>query len=112
MHEWSESQLMIRDTVRQFVENEIAPHVEDLEHGERKAHRPPANNKNGHGRCASLRFIRHGPRVSLMRGFCQWAVGAWTQRDGVVGLAVDSVFNSAQAENWTFEYLNLGAERT
>jgi len=34
MHEWSESQLMIRDTVRQFVENEIAPHVEDLEHGD------------------------------------------------------------------------------
>ncbi len=34
MHEWSESQLMIRDAVRQFVENEIAPHVEDLEHGD------------------------------------------------------------------------------
>jgi hypothetical protein len=24
MHEWSESRLMIRDAVRQFVENEIA----------------------------------------------------------------------------------------
>ncbi len=34
MHEWSESQLMIRDAVRQFVENEIAPHVEELEHGD------------------------------------------------------------------------------
>jgi len=34
MHEWSESQLMIRDAVRKFVENEIAPHVEELEHGD------------------------------------------------------------------------------
>lgn len=34
MHEWSESQLMIRDAVRNFVENEIAPHVEALEHGD------------------------------------------------------------------------------
>lgn len=34
MHEWSESQLMIRDAVRSFVENEIAPHVEALEHGD------------------------------------------------------------------------------
>ena len=34
MHEWSESQLMIRDAVRQFVEKEIAPHVEELEHGD------------------------------------------------------------------------------
>ncbi|MBB84663.1 MAG: acyl-CoA dehydrogenase [Deltaproteobacteria bacterium] len=34
MHEWSESQLMIRDAVRQFVENEIAPNVEELEHGD------------------------------------------------------------------------------
>ena len=34
MHEWSESQLMIRDAVRNFVENEIAPRVEELEHGD------------------------------------------------------------------------------
>jgi alkylation response protein AidB-like acyl-CoA dehydrogenase len=33
MIEWSESQLMIRDAVRRFVEAEIAPHVEELEHG-------------------------------------------------------------------------------
>lgn len=34
MFEWSESQLMIRDAVRRFVEAEIAPHVEELEHGD------------------------------------------------------------------------------
>jgi hypothetical protein len=34
MIEWSESQLMIRDAIRGFVEAEIAPHVEELEHGD------------------------------------------------------------------------------
>ena len=34
MIEWSESQLMIRDAVRKFVEAEVAPHVEELEHGD------------------------------------------------------------------------------
>ncbi|MGH2603335.1 MAG: acyl-CoA dehydrogenase family protein, partial [Dehalococcoidia bacterium] len=33
MHEWSETELMIRDAVRQFVDNEIRPHVDDLEYG-------------------------------------------------------------------------------
>jgi alkylation response protein AidB-like acyl-CoA dehydrogenase len=34
MIEWSESQLMVRDMVRKFVEAEIAPKVEELEHGD------------------------------------------------------------------------------
>src|SRR3954469_23073047 len=34
MFEWSEEQLMIRDAVRQFVEAEIKPRVEELEHGD------------------------------------------------------------------------------
>ena len=34
MIEWSESQRMIRDMVRKFVEAEIAPNVEALEHGD------------------------------------------------------------------------------
>jgi alkylation response protein AidB-like acyl-CoA dehydrogenase len=34
MFEWSEEQLMIRDAVRQFVEAEIAPKREELEHGD------------------------------------------------------------------------------
>jgi acyl-CoA dehydrogenase len=34
MFEWSEEQRMIRDAVRQFVDKEIKPHVEDLEHGD------------------------------------------------------------------------------
>src|SRR5215218_2169633 len=34
MFEWTEEQKMIRDAVRQFVEKEIKPHVEELEHGD------------------------------------------------------------------------------
>ncbi len=34
MHEWSEEQRMIRDAVRQFVQAEIAPRREELEHGD------------------------------------------------------------------------------
>lgn len=34
MIEWSESQQMIRDAVRKFVETEIKPRVEELEHGD------------------------------------------------------------------------------
>ncbi len=34
MIEWSESQQMVRDMVQKFVEAEIKPHVEELEHGE------------------------------------------------------------------------------
>jgi len=34
MIEWSEEQVMIRDAVRQFVDKEIKPHVEELEHGD------------------------------------------------------------------------------
>ena len=34
MFEWSDSQLMIRDAVRRFVDEEIVPHVKELEHGD------------------------------------------------------------------------------
>ena len=34
MIEWSEQHQMIRDAIRRFVEAEIVPHVEELEHGD------------------------------------------------------------------------------
>ena len=34
MFEWSETDLMVRDTVRQFVDKEIRPHLDQLETGE------------------------------------------------------------------------------
>ena len=34
MIEWNETQLAIRDMVRRFIESEIKPRLEELEHGE------------------------------------------------------------------------------
>ncbi len=34
MFEWSEEQQMVREAVRRFVEAEVKPHVEELEHGD------------------------------------------------------------------------------
>src|SRR5690348_16810762 len=34
MFEWSEEHAMVRDAVRQFVDNEIRPHREELEFGD------------------------------------------------------------------------------
>src|SRR5437588_12126846 len=34
MFEWTDEQLMIRDAVRQFVDKEIKPNLEELEHGD------------------------------------------------------------------------------
>jgi len=34
MFEWSEEQLAIRDAVRRFVDEEIRPKLDDLEHGD------------------------------------------------------------------------------
>ena len=35
MIEWNDQQKMIRETVRKFVEAEIVPQLEELEHGDR-----------------------------------------------------------------------------
>src|ERR1035437_6576668 len=32
--EWSEEQLMVRDTIRRFIEAEVVPHIDELEHGD------------------------------------------------------------------------------
>ena len=34
MYEWNETQRMIRDMLRQFVEREVKPNLEQLEHGD------------------------------------------------------------------------------
>jgi len=34
MIEWNEQHLMMRDAVRKFIEAEIVPNLEELEHGE------------------------------------------------------------------------------
>ncbi len=58
MIEWSEQQLMIRDAIRRFIETEVKPHVEEIEHGDT----PPYDilrkmiSTFGIGEMARLRF--------------------------------------------------------
>jgi acyl-CoA dehydrogenase len=35
MYQWNEEQVMIRDAVRKFIEKEIKPHLEEIEHGDK-----------------------------------------------------------------------------
>ena len=34
MIEWNEMQLQVRDMVRRFVEAEVKPHLDEIEHGD------------------------------------------------------------------------------
>jgi hypothetical protein len=34
VYEWSDEQLMVRDAVRRFIEAEVVPNIEALEHGD------------------------------------------------------------------------------
>ena len=34
MYQWTDEQLMVRDAVRRFVDEEIRPHLEEIEHGD------------------------------------------------------------------------------
>ena len=34
MFEWNDEQQMIRDAVRRFVDDEVRPHIDELEHGD------------------------------------------------------------------------------
>lgn len=34
MIEWSDTEILIRDTIREFVDKEVRPHVDELEHGD------------------------------------------------------------------------------
>ena len=52
MFEWSEEQLMVRDAVRRFIEAEVVPHIEALEHGDV----PPYDDHP-----QAVRHLRHGP---------------------------------------------------
>ena len=58
MFEWSEEQLAIRDAVRRFVEEEVKPNVEELEHGDT----PPYEVIRKLYR--DLRARRHGPGLA------------------------------------------------
>ena len=75
MFEWSEEQEMVRQAVRQFVEKEIKPHVEELEHGDtppydvlRKLYSTFGMDADGPGSVRARLERRAGRRARRRRG--------------------------------------------
>jgi acyl-CoA dehydrogenase len=132
MFEWSEEQLAIRDAVRRFVEEEIKPNIEELEHGEtppyeviRKLYQtfgldvlardgfkrqlerklsaaPPPPRREGGGN-AAMTLI---PIIEL----CHYCPGIVTALGVSTGLAAGTIMKSgtpAQMERWGLGLLTL-----
>jgi hypothetical protein len=133
MFEWSEEQLAIRDAVRSFVEKEVAPQVEELEHGDtppyeviRKLYRtfgmdvmaregfkralerktsdaPPRQESEGGGGNAAMMMI---PIIEL----CHYCPGIVTAMGVSTGLAAGTIMKGgtpAQMERWGLDLLTL-----
>jgi alkylation response protein AidB-like acyl-CoA dehydrogenase len=131
---WSDEQLMIRDAVRQFVEAEIAPKREELEHGdlppydilrklfatfgldvmarerfkvqiEREKAGEPKEDRTG-GRDATTVAMGMIPIIEL----CRWSPGMVTAMGVSVGLtsaAIMSRGTTAQKERWALDLQTL-----
>ncbi len=137
MIEWSEQQLMIRDAVRRFVETEIAPNLEELEHGDT----PPYDvlrkmyQAFGMGEMARTRFQHQlerkraeergekstaqkregrgdGAGLTLipiieLSRYCPGMVTALGVSTGLTAAAIMSKGSSEQMERWGLDLLTL-----
>jgi alkylation response protein AidB-like acyl-CoA dehydrogenase len=134
MFEWTEEHLMIRDAVRQFVEKEIAPRREDLEHGDL----PPYDilrslySTFGLDTLAAQQFDARiaaeesgapaAPRRERARGgdpamtmipiieLCRWSPGMVTAMGVSVGLTAAAIMSRgtlAQKKRWARDLLTL-----
>jgi len=135
--EWSEQHQMIRDTVRRFVEAEIVPNLEELEHGDT----PPYDvlrkllSTFGMDEMARARFQKQiereksgapaateGGSAPAGRGdaaamqmipiielcrFCPGMVTAMGVSMGLTGAAVMSKGTTAQKERWGLDLLTM-----
>jgi alkylation response protein AidB-like acyl-CoA dehydrogenase len=131
MYEWPEEMLMIRDAVRQFIDTEVRPHREELEHGDlppydllRKMyrtfgmdqmardsfHRRIEAEKNGEqpsrggvGGSAGMTML---PIIEL----CKCSPGMVTAMGVSVGLTAAAIMSKgtiAQKERWALDVLTL-----
>jgi alkylation response protein AidB-like acyl-CoA dehydrogenase len=129
--EWSEEQRMIRDAVRRFVEAEVAPRLEELEHGDlppydvlrklvstfgidemararfrRQAGRekPQAGEaEGGRGNPVALQLI---PIIELCR-YCPGLVTAMGVSMGLTAAAILAKGTPRQKERWALPLLTL-----
>jgi alkylation response protein AidB-like acyl-CoA dehydrogenase len=133
MFEWPDEMQMIRDAVRQFVDNEVRPHREELEHGDlppydilrklyrtfgmdqmardsfkrrieaEKAGEPPSRGGGGGGAGASMAML---PIIEL----CKCSPGMVTAMGVSVGLTAAAIMGKgtiAQKERWALDVLTL-----
>jgi alkylation response protein AidB-like acyl-CoA dehydrogenase len=125
MFEWSVEQTMVRDAVRQFVEKEIKPHVEELEHGDtppyeilRKLYRTFGMDEMARAGFES----RIQPRTESGRGgdpsfmmipiieICRYCPGMVTAMGVSVGLAAAAIMSRGtdeQKRRWALDLLTL-----
>ncbi|HUZ44453.1 MAG TPA: acyl-CoA dehydrogenase family protein [Acidimicrobiales bacterium] len=136
MFEWSEEQNMLRDAVRKFVEAEIAPNINELEHGDtppydtlRKMYKTFGMDAMARaGFEARIKREKEGPAAAPEgerrsgggdgAGFmlipiielCRYCPGMVTAMGVSVGLAASAVMSKgtvAQKERWGVDLLTL-----
>jgi alkylation response protein AidB-like acyl-CoA dehydrogenase len=133
MIEWNEQQLMIRDAVRRFVEDEIKPNLEELEHGDtppydvlrkmlktfgidemararfakqmarEKSGKPRDTETRGGGDGAAMTLI---PIIELCR-YCPGMVTAMGVSAGLTASAIMSKGTTAQKERWALDLMTM-----
>jgi acyl-CoA dehydrogenase len=133
MYEWSDEQLAIRDAVRRFVDEEVKPNVEELEHGEtppygviRKLYRTfgldvmaresakKAIERKADGSSAPERSEGGGGGAALMLipiiELCHYCPGIVTALGVSTGLAGGTIMKSgtpAQMERWGLDLMTI-----
>jgi hypothetical protein len=133
MIEWGEQHLAIRDAMRRFIEAEIKPHLEELEHGEMPPYdilrkmmktfgidemararfqKQIEREKAGKGRSGGAREGGDGAAFTLIPiiELCRYCPGMVTAMGVSVGLAAQAILSKgslAQKERWGLDLLTM-----
>lgn len=136
MIDWTDEQKMIRDAVRRFVDEEVRPHVEELEHGDmppydilrkmfatfgmdqmardrfarqierEKSGEPRAERAEGEGRGGDGGSMTLIPIIELCR-VCPGMVTAMGVSMGLTASAIMSKGTTAQKQRWGLDLLTM-----
>ena len=133
MYQWSDEQLMVREAVRRFVEDEIKPNLDELEHGDtppydvlrkmirtfgidamardsfkrrieaEKAGEALDRSEGGGGTGSAMAII---PIIELCR-YCPGMVTAMGVSMGLTAAAIMSKGTTRQKERWALDLLTM-----
>jgi alkylation response protein AidB-like acyl-CoA dehydrogenase len=131
VHEWSEEQLAIREVVRRFVDEEVKPHIDELEHGDlppyevlrklfktfgldqiardgfkRTLERKQSGEAAGGRRSGGDAAMTLIPIIELCR-YCPGLVTALGVSTGLAGGTIMKRGTPAQMERWGLDLLTL-----